>query len=354
MKKLLFTFIVCFLSLVSIGQISQPNVLPNFQQFGSATTWTRINGVVYPFAGVVNATYADTASANLTTYKNIPGLEIRVGDKKFMRNSTATKWLDIAAGGGGDIVFNANRPITRDFSTITGVNLGSLTVTTTLEALLFPSQVPTSALTATYNASTATGFDLELMSAGAALAVTLNWTGGRQASTATLATINVDAVSQTFAQPSAPGTVAGTKAATVTRNTNTTFTNTVTTTDSKVSTSSVAFNWYPKRYTGYTSTSPPSSADIVSASGGVGELTTSKSKSTFSIVVTGSTQYIFYAYPSSYGALSSIIISGIESIGAFTSSTVSVTNASGYVQNYLVYTSNNTFSNVTVNFNSVN
>ena len=52
--------------------------------------------------------------------------------------------------------------------------------------------------------------------------------------------------------------------------------------------------------------------------------------------------------------LSSIIISGLESIGAFTLTTLSVTNALGYVQDYYVYTSNNQFNNTTISFNSVN
>ncbi len=352
MKKFGFTIIFLILIAVSFGQISQPNLLPNFQQAGTPTTWYRMNGVVYAYGGIVSAEYSDTVSANFSIYKVIPGIIIRVGNKLYFRNSNATGWIEIGAG--GTFAFNGNRAITRDFSSVTGVNLGTTDLTTTMEALLYPSQVPTSSLTATYSAVTASGFDLELMSAGAALAVTLNWTGGRQASTATLSTINVGGTNQSFSQPAAPGSVSGTKSTTVTRNTNTSFTNLVTTSDSKTASSGVAFNFYPKRYWGYSTTSPPSSGTIITAAGGSGELTTSKSKSTFSIVVSGSNKYVYYAYPSSYGALTSIIISGIESIGAFTSSTVSVTNASGYVQNYIVYVSNNIFSSVTVNFNSVN
>jgi hypothetical protein len=266
---------------------------------------------------------------------------------------TPAKW-EISGTSTGGGYFNGSRPVTRDFSTITGVTPGGANISAFLDSVFYPSQNPTSALTATYSATTATSFSLELMSSGAALSVTLNWTGGRLAATRNLSSINVDAVNQTFSQPSAPGTVSGTKSASLTRNTNTTYTNLVTTVDSKTASSSVSFNWYPKRYWGYTTTLPPSSADVVTAAGGSGELTTTKVKSSFDVVVTGTNKHVFYAYPSSYGALSSINVSGLESIGAFTQSTVSVTNASGYVQNYYVYTSNNLFNNTTISFISVN
>lgn len=98
MKKLGITLIIFLFAFHSFGQTIQPNLIPNFQQFGSRTTWTRINGVIYPFAGLVNAEYADTASANASIYKVIPGLEIRVGNKKYMRNTTATGWVEIGNG----------------------------------------------------------------------------------------------------------------------------------------------------------------------------------------------------------------------------------------------------------------
>jgi len=354
MKKILILLLVLFAAIGSQAQYINRD---------GYSTWVGRMGIGIPAATVPNTSVhlqlGDSATTKALWLPRVQDTANVVAPRQGMfvyqiKDSAIyvrqkTRW-----SGSGSTSFDGNRPITRDFTAVTGVNLGTITLNSTIEALLYPSQVPTSALTATYSASTATAFDLELMSAGAALSVTLNWTGGRQASTATLSTINVDGVNQSFSQPAAPGTVSGTKSTSVTRNTNTSFTNLVTTSDAKTASSSVAFTFYPKRYWGYTTTNPPVSADIVSAAGGGGELTTSKAKSTFSIVVSGSDKYIFYAYPSSYGALTSIVISGIESIGAFTSSTVSVTNASGYVQNYLIYTSNNVFASVTVNCNSVN
>lgn len=116
----------------------------------------------------------------------------------------------------------------------------------------------------------------------------------------------------------------------------------------------ITFSPLPKKYWGVSSTFPPSSATIITATGGGSEYATSKDKNNFTITVTGTNLYVYYAYPASFGSLTSIIVSGLESFGAFTQSTVSVTNAQGYTQNYYVYTSNNQFNNTTVTFNSVN
>ena len=72
------------------------------------------------------------------------------------------------------------------------------------------------------------------------------------------------------------------------------------------------------------------------------------------ITVTGTNKYVFYTYPASYGDLSSITISGLESIGAFTKTVGNVTNAQGFAVSYNIYTSNNQFTNTTISFNSVN
>ncbi|MEO5889743.1 MAG: hypothetical protein ABIQ31_05785 [Ferruginibacter sp.] len=223
-----------------------------------------------------------------------------------------------------------------------GVNIPSAAW---IAAAFYGSQPPTATITG--------GSNLELTSA-ATLSQTLNYTASRQSATATLASIVVAGTTKTFTQPSQPGTVSGTQAVTVTTNTTTTYSNVVTTTDGKTATAATTYSFSPKRYWMYSTGSPPSSADIVAAAGGSSELTATKIKSVqFAVVVTGTNKYVSYAYPSSYGALSSIIISGLESIGAFDLTTVSVTNASGFTQNYYVYTTQNVFNNTTITFNSV-
>ncbi len=216
-----------------------------------------------------------------------------------------------------------------------GFNPNTTDVAQWITNVFYQTQPPTSLLTG--------ALFLELHSAGT-FSTNLNWTAGRQAATATLASIVVAGVTQSFSQPSAPGTVSGTQSITVTYNTNISPLMTVTTTDSKTASAAASIQFAPNRYWGL-STGIPNNATIIAAPK---ELSTVKAKSAFGISIVSSTN-IFYAYPSNLGALSSITIGGFESIGAFTLNVISVTNASGYVQNYNVYVSNNTFSATVTN-----
>jgi hypothetical protein len=177
---------------------------------------------------------------------------------------------------------------------------------------------------------------------------TLSWTAGRQANTNPLSTIVVAGTNESFSQPAAPGTVSGTQGVTITANTNQTFTMTVTTTDSKTATSSTTYTFESKRYWGQCNTSSPTDAQILAAAGGGSEFSTTRAKSSFSIVITGTSQNFYYAYPASFGNLTSFVVGGFESIGAFTLTTRNLTNASGFTTSYNIYVSNNTFSNTTI------
>lgn len=118
----------------------------------------------------------------------------------------------------------------------------------------------------------------------------------------------------------------------------------------------ITYTPYPKRYWGQSSTFTPDSLIIRAGLNGGTELMTSgtRAKSGFSVAVSGTNQYVYYAYPTNYGTLTSIIVGGFESKDAFTRRTVSVTNAVGYTQDYYLYISNNQFTNTTVTFTSVN
>jgi hypothetical protein len=219
-----------------------------------------------------------------------------------------------------------------------GYNPGSnITTAQFITNSFYQTQPPTSGLSG--------GGNYELHSAGT-FASTLNWIGGRQSATNPLATINVAGINQTFTQPSAGASTSGTQGVTVTWNTNATYYNTVTTTDSKTATSSTGYAFYPSRYWGRSAITAPTTVILLATAGGSSELTGGKAKSGFTISASGS-NYVYYAYPSSFGDLTSILVGGFESISSFTKTILSVTNASGYVQNYTVYTSNNTFSATT-------
>jgi hypothetical protein len=127
--------------------------------------------------------------------------------------------------------------------------------------------------------------------------------------------------------------------------------------------STITYTPYPKRYWGQSNTPTPDSLIIragLNGSDGGNELMTSgtRAKSGFSVAVSGTNQYVYYAYPTSYGYLTSMFVGGFESINVFKQPdgyprTVSITNAQGYTQNYYLYISSNQYSNTTITFNSV-
>lgn len=102
---------------------------------------------------------------------------------------------------------------------------------------------------------------------------------------------------------------------------------------------SVAITFLYKRYIGVTTASSITESVIKGLASS--ELASSKSKTITGVTASG-TQYYVIAYPTALGALSSIIQDGATPVlSAFTRTTVSVTNAAGYTQDYYVYRSNN-------------
>jgi len=194
-------------------------------------------------------------------------------------------------------------------------------------------QNPTSTLTG--------GSNYELHSAGT-FSPTLSYSAGRIASgtnvaaTAPFASITVAGDSEsTTGCSSPPCTISGTQGVTVTYNTNTSFNNVVVTTDGKSATSTTNFNFYSTYYRGYVSSSSPSDADLFAA--GYNFLNTSNSKATSGTLSNpSSSSYIVFAYPSRFGT-ATITIGGL--VVSYTLTVRSVTNQSGYTENYNVYVS---------------
>ena len=96
--------------------------------------------------------------------------------------------------------------------------------------------------------------------------------------------------------------------------------------------------WRWSRYWGFSDTIPSSSASVLAL--GNSELSTSNSKTINT--TPPSEQYFTYAVPTSFG-LPTITLNGFTADDAFTSQTVSITNASGGTTNYYIITSNNKF-----------
>lgn len=105
--------------------------------------------------------------------------------------------------------------------------------------------------------------------------------------------------------------------------------------------SSLTISPFANKYFG---TSTSNSIDDATLRAGTNEVASGKAKSNFTIPISSGTKYIFYAYPASLGALSSISVEGFGSLDAFTLTTRDVTNASGYTQSYNIYISNNNFA----------
>jgi hypothetical protein len=107
----------------------------------------------------------------------------------------------------------------------------------------------------------------------------------------------------------------------------------------------ITFTPQSKKYWGASNSSSVSNATLITNS----EYYASPAKTVFGITISG-TQFVYYAYPAVGADLTSILVGGFESINSFTKSIQSVTNSSGYTQNYKVYISNNNFS---ANLNSI-
>ncbi len=248
-----------------------------------------------------------------------------IPDSGKLNKIASSPWYlnDVRIDGKSQIKFDGNRPITGSVGT--GINPSATDLVGFLNNLFYPSQVPTASLSG--------GENRELMAAGAALNYTLNYSAGRQPSTAPLQSIVVAGVTKSFTQPSAPGSVSGTQAVTVTRNVNTNFSMSVTTTDGKSAGASAGIYWYPSYYYGFVPTQSPTDADILAMTGflyGGGSVTNSVAAPT-------GAQSVCFAKPVNTGGFGSIIINTfLQPSSNYNITTRSVTNASGYAQNYYI------------------
>lgn len=259
--------------------------------------------------------------------------------------------------------FNGNRPITLGLSPLTGVNPNTNDVAEWIQKVFYPSQGPTAGLSMSFT-NPETGSNIsgssttqEMMATGATISVTLNWTAGRQTSTETLSTVVVGGTSQSFTQPAQSASTNGSAVVNLTRNSNTTYTNQVTTSDAKTASASVSINFSWKRYYGFM-TAPggvadgtgflPSAANILALSNN--GFASSRGFISASLSPVG-TQRMVIAYPLAWdpgpSTSAQIWIGGLESSGNFQRHVLSFTNASGGTTDYVVYVHlNNTSGNL--------
>jgi hypothetical protein len=304
---LLFSLVSCYAQGIKISELQEQSGTVN-------------DGYIpYVIGGV-------TKKLNISKISKVDSVYIK-NDTLFTAKNGITKSYKLASG--------ADTLIAGAFTSVpsVGFNPGNnLTPSQIIKAAYYASQAPTATLTG--------GQTLELITGGANINYTLNWSAGRLSATQPLSTITVGGISQTFTQPSAPGTVSGTQVVGVQRNITNTFQNIVTTSDGKSGTASTSFTFLPKRYFGWVTTNTPVDADLITAGG---ELTSNFTK-TWTQAAPGSAKYLVFAYPASFGLLPHIDINGFPSIASFNLTTRSVTNASGYTQSYNIYVSVNQFT----------
>jgi hypothetical protein len=201
-------------------------------------------------------------------------------------------------------------------------------INTWIDSAFYASQPPLAGLTG--------GGTFEFTSAST-VGRTLNWSATRQSATSPISTIVVDGSSQTFSQPGQGSTVSGTQPVTVTTNTTSNYSNIVTTTDGKTATATTTFTYRSKYYIGYVSSSSPSDANILAATGGtVGGTFATNYFASGTLPNPASESYIVFAFPASFG-IPTVKIGGLAV--AFNLTTRSFVNASGFSVSYNILVS---------------
>lgn len=244
------------------------------------------------------------------------------GAKFWIYNPKVKLWDTIKGGSGGDAILAG--PIS-SLPTI-GFNPGeNITSGTFITNVFYQSQPPLASLSG--------GGMYEYTSAGST-GRSLNWTATRQSATFLISSIVVDGVIQTFVQPAQGSSVSGNKTATVSHNTNTTYSNVVTTTDNKTATATTTFIYQNKIYAGFVSSATPTDGDILNAlNGNVGGVFSGSRNQSGSLTAPSSSKFVVFASPLSYGT-PNVVINGLGV--TYNQTTRSFTNASGGIVSYII------------------
>ena len=304
--------------MLGFSQVPQPSNPPSVS---SVTNWYKLKGVLDSMQMWIERD-TNFVPAFPTTIK-------KLSDHKFYTNDANGGYWYQSGGSGGSITISQAIGIVATPNPITGIGTIALdTAYTNGTYVRIQTQNPTASLNG--------GGNYELHSSGT-FSSTLNWNAGRlaanstQAATNPLSSIIVAGVSQSFSQPSAGSSVSGTQGVTITYNSNVTYTNTVTTTDSKTASSTTSYNFYPTYYIGYSSTNSPTDTELKAGINNVFPATTRVTSGT--LAAPSGASFIFFAVPSTFGT-PNVTINGLGV--TYNNTTRSVTNASGYSQNYII------------------
>jgi hypothetical protein len=327
---ILLTLICCVVKSQSTLPATNPTKKSNaYEEIG----WSRAD------SGFIVGSSRDTSFHPISgTFPIIYWLHAGVDSSFWTYNGI--KWVKIGSGGGASVYLTNGIGIVNNPNPITSTGTISLdTSYTNATYVRIQTQSPYGFLVdSSSNNSTV---NIELHSAGT-FNRSLYWEAGRyaatqtQGATAPLSSIVVNGISQSFSQPSAGNYVTGRVSnVSITYNSNTTFSNVITTTDSKSVTYYTSYNFYSTYYLGYVSSSSPTDANLYSA--GYNFLNTANSRVTSGTLPNpSSSSYIVFAYPSRFGT-ASITVNGLGITYNLTTRTV--VNQSGYSETYYVYVS---------------
>ena len=323
MKKILLSFL--FILILYIPSFAQ-NKYSGVSTRGNPNTVDSAQGMIASGKGIRITNYADTTAANADgKLKTYAGATIFTTVSKKFWISNGLKWTEVGSGGGSSTITGG---IVTSVPVVGTVLPSNVDINTWIDSAFYASQPPLAGLTG--------GGTYEFTSAST-VGRTLNWSATRQSATSPLSTIVVAGSNQTFSQPAQGATVSGTQGVTVTTNTTTSYSNLVTTTDGKTATATTIFSYASKYYKGYVSSSSPSDADIIAATGGsVGGVFATNYLTSGTLPDPASESFIVFAFPQSFG-IPTIKVNGLNI--DYNLTTRSLTNASGYSVSYYIFVS---------------
>ncbi len=320
--KIFFTISFLIISLFCFAQ--QPFYPQSIG--GSPKVKSTVKGAFRADSSIAIISFPDTATANKgNQIKFEDGILIKVGIQQYMRDIATAHWVLQSGGSGGSPVPSGVITTVPVLGTSIPINISSADWIT---AAFYGAQPPTATLSG--------GTTLEY-SIGGAVTRSLAWTSSRQSATTNLTSIVVGGISQSFSNPSAPGTVGSSQNVSVPINVTTTYNNVTTASNGMSVTVSTTYNYRSKYYIGYVTTSTPTDADIIAATNGsVGGVFATNYIAAGTLSTPSSSKYYMFAFPASFG-LPTIKVNGLTVIIPLT--VRSFVNASGYSTSYNIYIS---------------
>lgn len=309
---------------------------------GISLLYVNKNSTWIPYFGIINTTNAsdlDALKSKLNTAQVDNAIAFVTSEESFYwYNRSITTWVKITDPS-ASIAFDSNRPVTRTTWPY-GLTLGKTTLTDTMEALLFPPEVPIAAL------SIVGGNTREM---GATTSVTLSYTATKK--TYGLTTINVDGslitpnTSVDQDSDTNGNSQTGTKAGTAAANIDTIFNMSVVDNQGNTGTSSATLQYRNKRFWFVTDQDLTAMTDSA-ISAVINGLTSSNyefdgGNRQMTKTLSPSGQYIYMVWLQSYGGTPDDFVVNQLANNDWTTKDFAYQNVNGYSATFRLAKSNN-------------